>query len=202
MGQTFALLLIDLVGHALERIERRRVGEPRHGFVDPPLGLSPTLLRHEKIPLPLCLFDLVIQLAQRALELLHLRSLSSPGLVESASPFFVLLLPHQRLLRQVVPTLLHGQHGAVLPLTHLLVLGVERRTELPLIRDGHRHFPLGLRELVPHVQNDLVQHLLGIFRPGDEIVDVRLDDRRQLRKNAHGISPLLPNRCRQPQRDP
>ncbi len=101
----------------------------------------------------------------------------------------MLLLSDQSLLREVVLAFLHGQHRAVLPLTHLFDFAVELRSELTLVRDGRRDFPLGLRELIAHIQNDLIQHLFRVFGPGDEIVDVRFYDRRKLRKDAHLLQP-------------
>ena len=54
------------------------------------------------------------------------------------------------------------------------------------MRDRHRDLLLGLGELLAHVQNDLIQHLLGILRPSDQIIDVGPDDRGEFGKDAHG----------------
>jgi hypothetical protein len=189
MGEALPLLFLDLVGHAVEGLERRGVGEAGHGLVDAPLRLSPLLLGDEQVPLPLRLLDLVVELPQGALELLGLRGLGLPGLLQHLSPLRVLLLAHERLLGQVVAAFFHGQHRAVLPVPRLLHLVLELRFQLALVGDGRRDLALGLRQLVPHVQDDLVQHLLGVFGPRDHVVDVRLDHRGQLVEDAHVVQP-------------
>ena len=60
---------LDLLGHPLERLEGALVGHPGHRLLDPLLGLRPLGPRHQDVLLPLGLFDLVVELAQRELEL-------------------------------------------------------------------------------------------------------------------------------------
>jgi hypothetical protein len=101
----------------------------------------------------------------------------------------MLLLADEGLFGQVVPTLLHSQHGPMFPVPGLLDLIIQLGPELPLIGDGRGHLPLGLGQLVPHVQDDLIQHLLRVFRPGDQIVDIRFEQGREFRKDPHILSP-------------
>src|ERR1019366_9053781 len=54
-----------------------------------------------------------------------------------------------------------------------------------LVGDRAGHLLLGLRKLVAHVDQDLVQHLLRILRPGDEVVDVGLEQRGDAIEYAH-----------------
>ena len=103
-------------------------------------------------------------------------------------------MPDQGLFGQVVPAFFYGQHGPVLPIPGLLDLVIQLGPELPLVRDGGRHLPLGFGQLVPHVQDDLIEHLLRVLGPGDQIVDVRFEKGRQLLEDPHWISP--PGRCR------
>jgi hypothetical protein len=41
-----------------------------------------------------------------------------------------------------------------------------------LVGDRDRHLGLDLHQLVFHVQHDLLDHLLGMLRPVDEIVEI------------------------------
>src|SRR5690606_26876538 len=111
------------------------VGEPGHRLVDALLRLRALLLRDEEVLLALGLLDLVVQLAQRALELLGLHRLALPGLLERCSAAGVLLLAQQRLPGEVVAALAHGEDGAVLPVRGLPALLFDLRLELALVRD-------------------------------------------------------------------
>src|SRR5690606_6193152 len=93
-----ALLLLDLVGHPVEGLERGSVGQTGHRLVDPTLGLGTLLLRDQEVTLALGFLDLVVELAERALELLRLTGLRLPRLLQDVRPIGVLLLPDQRLL--------------------------------------------------------------------------------------------------------
>src|SRR5690606_24022227 len=100
--QRAALRLLDLLGHAIERLERRAIVEAGHRLVDALLRLCPLLLRNQQVLLALRFLDLVIELTQRVLQALRLLVLPAPGLLECDRALGVLLLPEQRLLRQVV----------------------------------------------------------------------------------------------------
>ena len=101
--------------------------------------------------------------------------------------FEVLAVPHERLLGEVVAPFLDGEHRAALPVLRLLVLGVGLVAEPLLVGDRRGDLLLGLHELAAHVDEDLRQHLLGIFGPGDEVVDVGLEQRGEAIEDAHGI---------------
>src|SRR5690606_6106957 len=109
--------------------------EAGHRLVDPLLRLCPLLLRNQQVLLALRFLDLVIELTQRVLQALRLLVLPAPGLLECDRALGVLLLPEQRLLRQVVTPLADGQHGAVLPVTCELLFLVELCAQLALVRD-------------------------------------------------------------------
>src|SRR6185503_6990456 len=51
--------------------------------------------------------------------------------------------------------------------------------------DGSGHLLLRLHQLLPHVDDDLIQHLLGVFRRGDQIIDVRLQKRCETIEDTH-----------------
>src|SRR5690606_2070849 len=188
-GEGAPLGLLDLLGHAVEGLERRAIAEAGHGLVDALLRLGALLFGDEQVLLALGFLDLVVELAQRLLQPLRLVVLAAPGLLERDRALGMLLLPQQRLLRQVVASLAHGQHGAVLPVAGELLLIVELRAQLALIRDRDRDLLLRLRELLAHVDENLVQHLLRVLRTRDRIVDVRAKQRRQLLPDAHCVYP-------------
>src|SRR5215213_8624400 len=67
--------------------------------------------------------------------------------------------------------------------------GVGLVTEPFLIGDRGGHLLLGLRELRTHVDEDLIQHLLRILGGGDEVVDVRTQQRRKAVEESHAQRP-------------
>lgn len=102
----------------------------------------------------------------------------------------MLLAAHERLLGEVVAALLHRQHGTLLPVVGELELGLRLVLQSLFVGDGSGNLLLGLRQLVAHVDDDLIEHLLGVFRRGDEVIQVRLDQRRKTVKDAHGSASL------------
>jgi hypothetical protein len=91
----------------------------------------------------------------------------------------------QRLLRQVVPPFLHGEHGPALPVLGALFFLVHLRRQALLVGDGRRHLLLRLRQLIAHIHDQLVQHLFRILGAGNQVADVRPDQRRQTVKDSH-----------------
>src|SRR3954469_23782108 len=104
----------------------------------------------------------------------------------------MLALAQERLLGEVVAILAYREYGALLPLLRLLVLGVGLIAQTLLVGNGGSDLLLGLDELLPHVDQDLIQHLLGVFGPRDQVVDVRPQHLRQSVDDTHGLtSPAL-----------
>ena len=68
-GDELALLVLDLLRHALERLEGALVGDRAHRLLNALVGLGPLLTRDQDVLLALGLFDLVVELTQRRLEL-------------------------------------------------------------------------------------------------------------------------------------
>jgi hypothetical protein len=60
--------------------------------------------------------------------------------------------------------------------------------QLLLVGDGDRNGLLGLDQLLLHLQQHLVQHLLGILCLGDEVVEVALDESAESGEDSHGDS--------------
>src|SRR2546427_5382688 len=180
-----ALLVLDLLGHALERLEHALVADRGHGFLDALVRLGALLPRDQDVLLALRLLDPIVQLAERQLELLGFLAMLHPRLVQLHRALRVLVVTQQGLLREVVPPLLHRQHGPALPILGALLLGVHLRRQALLVRDGRRHLLFGLRQLTAHVDDQLVQHLFRILGTVDQVVDVRPDQRRETVKDSH-----------------
>jgi hypothetical protein len=109
-----------------------------------------------------------------------------PRLLELLRVLQVLALPYERLFREVVAALLHGEHRPPLPLLGVAELGVGLVAQALLVGDRRRNLLLRLDELAPHVDEDLIQHLFGVFGPRDQIVDVRPEQLRQSIEESHG----------------
>src|ERR1051325_4933 len=184
-GDQLALLVLDLLGHALERLEHALVADRRHRLLNALVGFGALLAGDEDVLLALCLLDAVVQLAQRQLELLGLLAMLDPRLVQLHRALRVLVVPQQRLLGEVVAPLLHRQHRPALPILGALFLCVHLRREALFVRDGRRHLLFCLRQLTAHVHDQLVQHLLRVLGTIDQVVDVRPDQRRETVKDSH-----------------
>ena len=98
----------------------------------------------------------------------------------------VLALPHERLLGEIVATFLDREHRLLLPIRRLAILGVGLIAQPLLVGDRRGHLLFGLGQLRPHVDQNLVEHLLGVFGPRDQVVDVRPQQGRQPIEYAHG----------------
>ena len=147
-------------------------------------------LRDQEILLALRLLDLVVEVAQRLLQLVRLHLVLLPRHRELLCMLEMLLPAQQRLLGQVVAVFLHREHRALVPVVGELELRVGLVLQALLVGDGGSDLLLRLRELVAHVDDDLIQHLLGVFRRGDEVVQVRLDQRREAIENPPGSANL------------
>jgi hypothetical protein len=101
----------------------------------------------------------------------------APRLLERLGVREVLAMADQRLLGEVIPAFLDREHRAPLPVLGLLELAVGLVTQPLLVGDRARDLLLRPHELRAHVDDDLVEHLLGVFRRGDEVVDVRAEQR-------------------------
>jgi hypothetical protein len=73
----------------------------------------------------------------------------------------------------------HGQHGLALPLLRQLDLFVPLLLQALFIGDRDRDLLFGLDQLVLHLEDDLIEHLLRIFRLGDQLVQIRFDKRSE-----------------------
>ncbi len=150
------------------------------------MGLGPLLPRDQDVLLPLRLFDLVVELAQRRLQLLGFLAVLDPRLLELHGALDVFVVAQQRLLGEIVAPFLHRENRTLLPVLGKLLFLLGLRGEPLLISDGGGHLLLGLRQLVAHVDDELLENLLRVLGTRDQIVDVRPDQRRQTINDPHG----------------
>jgi len=101
-----------------------------------------------------------------------------------AALFLCLALLAQEFLHRFLVRL-HGEHRATLPVVRLALHPVRVGLELLLVGDGGCHLLLGLGQLTLHVDDQLVEHLLGVFGPGDQVVEVGPDHRGQAVEDSH-----------------
>jgi hypothetical protein len=102
----------------------------------------------------------------------------------------VLALAQERLLGEVVAVLADGEYRALLPVVRQPELGVGLVLQALLVGDGRGHLLLGLDQLAVHVGDQLVEHLLGVFGRGDQVVDVRANDAGEAVEDAHRLAGL------------
>jgi len=162
-----ALDFLDLRRHPLEVLEGALVRHRGHGPLNALRRLGTLLTGHQQILFALRLFDLVVESAERRLECFRLGLVTDPRFVQRLRGLHVLVLPHQRLLGQVVAVLLHAEHRPLLPLFRLLLLFLGLCSQLLLVSDRRCHFLFGLCQLTPHVGDQLIQDLLRVFRAAD-----------------------------------
>jgi hypothetical protein len=178
--------LVDLLAHPLEGVEGAGIGDPGHRVLDGLLRLGSLLARDEDVLLALGLLDLVVERAQLLLELVDGIFLQLGLLAELGELAVVLGLALEGLLGQVFVAGAHCQHGLAFPLLPQIGLLVALLFQTLLVGNRDCHLLFRLDELVLHVEDDLVQHLLRILGLGDDVVDVGLEQRSDARKDSHG----------------
>src|SRR6185312_529393 len=180
-----SLVLLDLLFHARERVERRLVGHRRHGFRNTLLRFGTTLPREQQCLLAVCFFDVVVQITKRILEAIGFLLVRLPCHLHLLAARDVLVPPHERLLGQLVAPFLDGKHRAPLPLLGLAQLAHRLVFEALLIGDRGSDLLLGSHELRPHVGDDLGQHLVRLLYSRDRGVHVCAKETRYAFKDAH-----------------
>ena len=161
--------------------------EPLHRVVDALLGLRALLLRDEEVLLALRLLDLRVQLPQRVLELLRLGAVVLPLRLQLERVLGVLLPAHERLAREVVAALADREPRPPLPLLRRGARLLELRPQLAFVGDRDRHLLLRLGELAAHVLDNRGEHLLGVFGPSDEVVEIRSNQPGKTVQDTHGV---------------
>ena len=113
---------------------------------------------------------------ERGLQVLDLRLLVRDLLVEAVGQLLVAHRPLERRAGEAVVLLLDRELRLAHPLPLLLLVLRRLPLQQVLIGDRDRHLGLDLQELVSHVQDDLLDHLLGILGLVDQVVQVGPDE--------------------------
>lgn len=108
--------------------------------------------------------------------------------MELLSVLDVLALAQQRLLREILATFLEREHGAVFPISPELALSLELVLEFLFIGDRGGDPLLGRGQLLLHVEQRLLDHLLRVFRATDQGIEVRFQDRPDALEHSHWTS--------------
>ena len=95
------------------------------------------------------------------------------------------------LLRELVLVLLNGEHRPALPVFGFLELLTGLILKPLLVGDRGSDLLLCLYQLRSHVENDLVEHLLGLLELGDHRVDVGAEEHRDSIEDIHIVSGLI-----------
>jgi hypothetical protein len=150
------------------------------------LRFGAALFGEQKILFAVCLFDVVVEAAQRVLETVGLLLVGLPRQLHLLAARDVLGAAHERLLGELVLILLHRQHRSPLPILGFLQLLAGLILEALLVGDRGSNLLFGPNELRAHVENDLVQHLLGLLEFRDHRVDVGPKQHRDPIEDIHG----------------
>ncbi len=97
----------------------------------------------------------------------------------------MLAAAHERLLGELVLILLHGEHRSPLPILSLFQLLPRLILEALLVGDGGGDLLLRLYQLRAHVEDDLIEHLLGLLEFRDHRIDVGPEEHRDSVENVH-----------------
>ena len=117
----------------------------------------------------------MFQLPQSSLQVLHLNLLIGHLLLEVLRG----LLAAEGTLNsgacQIVLFLRDSELGLACPLCRLLQVFLLLFFKKMLVGDCNRHLRFHLEKLILHIEDDLFDHLLGIFRLIDQVIDVGPD---------------------------
>src|SRR5262245_46923669 len=171
---------LDLVRHAVEVLESRRLGGYR-----PSAALVGARLLPQRPLTQLHLLDPRLERGKAGLELLDIDLLLGEGLLRLQPLCILLGLAPQGLLGQGVVSGLHGPDRVFLP---GLRLGGQRLDALGgplLVSQALGDLAARLPGRILHVPDHLIDLLGRVLHRVDEIVDVGLDERRKAAEDSH-----------------
>src|SRR5437867_5231012 len=143
------------------------------------------MLGDQQVALCTRLAQLLIQFVERVSQRVDLQPLVGHLAGIAFGQLGEALIAFERGARQVVLPLGDRELGLAHPLGRLVFLVLLLLLQQVLIGHRDRHLRLDLQQLVFHVEDDLFDHLLGVFRAVDQIVQVRTDERRDAFEDGH-----------------
>ena len=163
---------IDLLVHLVHRREGLGVVGRRQCVGDGLLRFGPFLSSDEQGTLTAGFVDLLVDRTERFFEggdrFLLLDELGP----ELSRDHLVFLLAGERLNGEVVAVAAHEGHRLLLPVFRRGLVALEIFGQSFLVGDRHGDAALRLHQLLAHVGDRLIQHLLRVFGPVDEVVQV------------------------------
>src|SRR5215510_5297064 len=184
-------LLPDLVFHAPQRDHRGAARHLQRRLAGAGPGPGRPVLRDQELLLALGFALLQLQLPERLPQEIHLAGQVLGLLGEDLGGLPIGVVPLEGPLGQVVLSLLDRQLGLAHPLVGLPVaLG---RPLLGQVLLGQRDRQLGLHldVLVVQVQDHLLDHLLRVLGPIDQVVQIGPDQHAHALQELHQRPPLL-----------
>ena len=175
LGLAQGFVALHLALHAVERVGVRSVAHRQArvaGLVQRP---GAAMLRDQHIALGLRFGQLLLQLAQRRFQVLHLHGLVGHLVREVLGQGLIAERSLNGRSRQIVLLLIHRQFGLANPLGRFLLVLLLLLFEQVLVGDRDRHLRLHLQQLILHVENHLLDHLFGLLGLVDDIVEIRPD---------------------------
>ena len=130
------------------------------------------MLRDQHVALGLRFHQLLLQLGQRALQVLHLRFLIFHLLPEALGRRAVGHRALHRGARQLVVVLVEGHIRAPHPLPVVVFVFLEFLLQHMLVGDRNRHLGLHLEQLILHIEDHLLDHFFRVLGLVDQIVEV------------------------------
>ena len=171
-GFAFSARALHLMAHAIERggtgcahdgsVSARGLGD----------GARAAMFGGERFGFGARFDQLLVELAERGFQILHLHRLVAGLLAEARGDLLKAKRAFQRGAGQVLLLLIEREFGL---LHELLLFGevlVALGGEQVVVGDGDGHLRFHLHELVLHVEDHLFEHLLGVFGPIDEVIEI------------------------------
>ncbi len=170
LAERFSALYLAL--HAIKRLRARSVPH-RHtrvaGLVQRP---GAAMLGDQHVALGLRLGQLLLQLPQCRLEVFHLGGLVGHLVPKVRRQGSIAEGSLNRGSRQIVLLLVHRQFGLANPVGGFLLVLLLLLFEQMLVGDRDRHLGLHLQQLILHIENHLLDHLLGLLGLVDDVVEI------------------------------
>jgi hypothetical protein len=138
-------------------------------------GAGAAVLRDQQIGFGVGLGQLLIEIAQRRLQILDLGFLIFELLREVRAQVAITFDAEQSGAGQVVLLFVDGELGLAHPFLDFVVVFEFLFFEQMLVGDGDGDLRFDLQELVVHVEDDLLDHLFGLLSFVDQVVEVGPD---------------------------
>ena len=154
-------------------------------------GAGAAVLDGQQLAARLRLLQPLLQPAERGAQRVGLGALIAELLGEAGGHLLVADLLAQRGAREIVLLAGDGQRRLALPVAGGFLVLCLLLFEQVLVGERDGDLRLHLQKLVLHIENELAQHLLRVFRAVDQIVEVGAEQSCNSFQQCHDVTPLL-----------